>query len=540
METVADLFVYALYALNVGATVFFLHKVLWLVRYKRLQAILIQEAAARISAGQARSVSAFDRFAGDVWKTVPEAMGATSLGEYVSRADEVLRDVRRSLRTSRGSIHTLAMEAFASAADRTVSGTALCFPEAATGDVREIRWELTVPPLLATRRLDPQLYVLKIKSRYGFWRRALVFFAGIADVVYSVQHVAVMSHSPHAPTSVLVRRLSLVGLLVVLIMGDLVLGLRKAISASIEVNVGHPKLVLLGDLGVFLSEHFSTIAGVVTWTAGLSLVYFVSVLAVRRHSRLWQKKLAAMKEAERAELAALQKEREDDLTRWLDGYTRSLDQAVDLGAKHAELLVDYHRGRLHRRVVETSPVRAAKAISAALLAELPDASGDLVDRATSEKRSLRHHLWPREEEMRVEVELAQVRAAWQDIEWSLGRLSNPRPDPEALDGLFRRLVTYAGAFRDLLPETTLDDLRSGYRAAVEMLVAETGADLHDLDARLAEIAARLTEQLEVAGSLVKFQVEMTNHKIETSVNKLASEVLATRERARLEAMAFEI
>ena len=62
----------------------------------------------------------------------------------------------------------------------------------------------------------------------------------------------------------------------------------------------------------------------------------------------------------------------------------------------------------------------------------------------------------------------------------------------------------------------------------------------DLDARLDEIAARLTEQLAVAGSLVKFQVEMTNHEIETGMNKLASEVLATRERARLEAMAFEI
>lgn len=90
------------------------------------------------------------------------------------------------------------------------------------------------------------------------------------------------------------------------------------------------------------------------------------------------------------------------------------------------------------------------------------------------------------------------------------------------------------------PETMGDDLREGYRATVEALVAETQADLDDLDARLDEIAARLTEQLAVAGSLVKFQVEMTNHEIETGVNKLASEVLATRERARLEAMAFEI
>lgn len=111
MDSVADLFVYALYVLDIGATVFFLHKVLWLVRYKRLQAILIQEGAARISAEQARAVDAFDAFADDVWRGAPDAMGATSLGTYVARADEVLRDVRRALRTSRSSIRGVAMEA---------------------------------------------------------------------------------------------------------------------------------------------------------------------------------------------------------------------------------------------------------------------------------------------------------------------------------------------------------------------------------------------------------------------------------------------
>ncbi len=540
METVADLFVYALYVLDIGATVFFLHKVLWLVRYKRLQAILIQEAAARISSGQARKVDAFDRFAEGVWKGASDAMGATSLGAYVARVDEMLRDVRRTLRTSRSSIHDAAMEAAASTGDRTAGGIALTIPAVGDGGARTIAWEVTVPALLAMRRLDPQLYVLKTKSRYGFWRRALVFFAGIADVVYSVQHVAVMSQNPHAPTGVLVRRLSLVVLMILLIMGDLAFGIRRAISQLIETELGRPELGALGDSGAFVSAHFATIAGVVVWTAALSLVYFAAAVLVRRRSRLWQKKLVAMRADEKEQLAGAQRAREAELLRWLDGYTLSLDQAVDLGAKHAELLADYHRGRLHRRVVETSPVRTAKVIAAALLAELPEASGDLADRATTERRSFRHYLWPREEEMRVEVEMAQMRAAWQDIQWTLGRVSSPRPEPEAIDGLFRRLVTYAGAFQGTLPDSTLGDLHEGYRVTVEMLVAETQADLDDLDARLAEIAARLAEQLAVAGSLVKFQVEMTNHKIETSVNKLAAEVLATRERARLEAMAFEI
>ena len=432
------------------------------------------------------------------------------------------------------------MEAAGSKGDRTCGGAALTIPSASGGPSRVLQWEMTVPPLIATRRLDPQLYRLETKSRYSFFRRALVFFAGIADVVYSAQHIAVMSQNAHAPTGVLVRRLSLVVLMIALIMGDLAFGIRRAISSFIELELGRPDLRSFGETGTFVSDHFATIAGVLVWTLALSLVYFAAAMVVRRRSRMWQKKLAEMKEDERARLSALMRDREEELLRWLDGFARSLDQAVDLGAKHAELLVDYHRGRLHRRVVETSPVHAAKVISAALLAELPEASGALADRATSEERSLRHYLWPREEEMRVEVELAQVRAAWQDIEWTLGRLSSPRPEPEAIDGLFRRLVTYAGAFEDRLPVSMLGDLREGYRATVEILVAETQADLDDLDARLGEIAARLTEQLAVAGSLVKFQAEMTNHKIETSVNKLASDVLATRERARLEAMAFEI
>lgn len=540
METVADLFLYAFYALNVGATVFFLHKVLWLVRYKRLQAILIEEAGARIAASQARRVDAFDRFAEGVWRAVPDAMGAESLGGYVARADELLRDVRRSLRTSRASIRALAMDAAASPSDRTARGTALSYPRTGTGAVREVRWEIAIPPLLATRRLDPQLYTLKTKSRYGFWRRALVFFAGIADVVYSAQHVALMSQNPHAPTGVLVRRLSLVLLLVVLILSDLALGLRKMLSAWIEDRYGAPDLGAFGDAGAFVSAHFGTLAGVVLWTAALSLVYFTAAVLVRRSSRQWQKRLSAMRAGEGARLAAMHAEREEQLARWLDGFTESLDRAVDLGARHAALLVDYHRGRLRRRVVETSPVRAAKLIAAALLAELPEASGELTDRATTERRSWMHHVWPREEEMRVEVEMAQMRAAWQDIERSLARLSSPRPDPEAIDGLFRRLIMYAGAFRAMLPDGMSDELREGYRATVVALVAETQVDLDDLDARLEEIAARLTEQLATAGSLVRFQVEMTNHEIEAGVNKLASEVLATRERARLEAMAFEI
>ena len=89
-----------------------------------------------------------------------------------------------------------------------------------------------------------------------------------------------------------------------------------------------------------------------------------------------------------------------------------------------------------------------------------------------------------------------MRAARQYIEWTLGRVSSPRPEPEAIDGLFRRLVTYAAAFQGVLPDSMLGDLHESYQATVEQLVAETQCDLDDLDARLAEIpgAQRQTAQ----------------------------------------------
>ncbi|MBK8255442.1 MAG: hypothetical protein IPK82_22625 [Polyangiaceae bacterium] len=507
---------------------------------QKLQSILIQEAASRLFASQARAADDFEDFTQTAWKSVPDALGAESLGSYLVRVDEVLRDVRRTLRTSRASVSLLAAEAAKSTDDRSAAGTALCIPDTKTGVVREIRWEISVPPLVATRPIDPHLYTLKTKSRYGLLRRALVFFAGIADVVYSSQHIALMSQHTHAPRGVLVRRFSLVALLVVLIAADLLFEIRKKISHQIELQFGAPDLSSLGDTGTFLSTHFGTIAGVLVWTIALSLVYFAAALIIRARSRVWQKRLLSLQKNEKSALQSIHREHELGLFRWLREYAESLDQAVDLGAKHAELLVDYHRGRLRRRIAETSPVHAAREISAALLAQLPEASGDLEDRVTTQKRSFLHYLWPREEDMRVEVELAQMRAAWRDLEQILTRISGSRPDPEAIDALFRRLCNYTAAFRDLLPESALADLRDDYQTTVTSLVAETQADLDDLDLRLSEIAARLNEQLAVAGSLVKFQVEMTNHKIETQAAKLAAEVLATRERARLEAMAFEI
>jgi hypothetical protein len=51
--------------------------------------------------------------------------------------------------------------------------------------------------------------------------------------------------------------------MVLLIMGDLAFGIRKAISAWIATDLGQPSLSSLGSAGAFVSEHFATLAGVI-------------------------------------------------------------------------------------------------------------------------------------------------------------------------------------------------------------------------------------------------------------------------------------
>ena len=98
------------------------------------------------------------------------------------------------------------------------------------------RHEVTLDPRLpggrAPKAPDKRLFELNVRSRYGFWRRALVFFSGAADVVYSSQHVAKMSQNVHVPIGVLVRRLVLVFLVILVVLVDWVFGLRAQLARS--------------------------------------------------------------------------------------------------------------------------------------------------------------------------------------------------------------------------------------------------------------------------------------------------------------------
>src|SRR5262249_17829653 len=104
----------------------------------------------------------------------------------------------------------------------------------------EVKIDLRFPAVPLPRPPDKSLYELKVRSRYGVLRRALVFFSGVADVVYSSQHVARMSQNVHVSASTLVRRLGLVFLVLFFVFLDMVFQIRRHISAAIDASLDPP------------------------------------------------------------------------------------------------------------------------------------------------------------------------------------------------------------------------------------------------------------------------------------------------------------
>jgi hypothetical protein len=138
------------------------------------------------------------------------------------------------------------------------------------------------------------------------------------------------------------------------------------------------------------------------------------------------------------------------------------------------------------------------------------------------------------------VRLAQYRAAWQRLELAVTDLRRAQPDPVLAHELWKSATWYAHAFEPLVPSGMADELRQAYVQMVAECVTETDRDLTELDKRLGELERGLNEQLEAARGLVEGRVELTQSQMAASVAAMVAEIIAVREQARLEAMAFEI
>src|ERR1700722_11651290 len=69
MDAVADTLLYVFYAVTVLALCFFIHKVLWLVQYRRLQSEIVGEAVRRLRDGNAQGLAEWEAFAKERWAT---------------------------------------------------------------------------------------------------------------------------------------------------------------------------------------------------------------------------------------------------------------------------------------------------------------------------------------------------------------------------------------------------------------------------------------------------------------------------------------
>jgi hypothetical protein len=551
MDTIADGLLYVFYAATIAALGFFIHKVLWLVQYRRLQRAIVGEAVRRLRDGNARDLAEWEEFAGARWAVVLGKAEISGPSTFIRRVEEGLTQVRSDLRTSRRSLAELFAGALAGGPLATEPVATVLSLRRLTRKGAEERYDVTVdlrfPAVTVPRAPDKKLYELKVASRYGVMRRALVFFSGAADVVYSSQHVARMSQNVHVPTSMLVRRLSLVFLVLFFVFLDLGFQIRRHLSAAIEAallptplphaaHVAHQAAPAASGL-----EHYLGIAlGFGVWVAIYGSISLAFYFAMRRRYQINVRRLARMAEDQASIMEKIHQGHLADLTRWGAEYGRSLDTAVDLTLRHAEALIDHYGHRLRRRIAGPALLEATKSIADCLFLKLPESRGELRDAATEHKHSFAHHVWPRADEMGYQERLAQYRAAWQKLEVAAAELRREQPDPTAAHELWRSATSYATVFAHLLPSGTAEGLRHAYAQMVTECVAETDRDLGELDRRLGELRRSIAEQLVAARALVQGRVELTNSQMTASVAALSATIIQVREQARLEAMAFEI
>jgi hypothetical protein len=552
MDAIADALLYVFYAVTIAALGFFIHKVLWLVQYRRIQSAIVEDAVRRLREGNTQGLAEWEEFAKERWSTALGQKDISGPSTFIRRVEEGLAQVRRDLRARENTIEQLFTQALASgkAAPESQPPRAVLSLQRLTPTKDEDRYEVTIdlrfPALAEPRPPDRRLYELNVRSRYSTWRRALVFFSGAADVVYSSQHLAKMSQNVHVPASTLVRRVSLIVLVLFFVLIDIGFSIRERISAAIETLLmpqhahlaaahGHAAPPASGQ-----DHMLGTVLGFAVWLAIYGTIYLAFYFSIRTKYQTSVRRLRQMLADEPYVMQRIRRRHLQELGRWAAEYGRSLDSSVEITLRHAEALIDHYGHRLRRRIAGPALLDAAKTIADCLFLKLPESRGELADAATEHTHSLSHYVWPRPDEMGYQERLAQYRAAWQRLELAITDLRREQPDPVLAHETWRTATSYAIVFAHMLPSGLADELRHAYAQMVAECISDTDKDLSELDRRLGALRRSIAVELEAARALVHGRVELTNGEMQATVASLASEIIQVREQARLEAMAFEI
>lgn len=528
----AHLLAIAFYALTLGAVAFFLHKVLWFLRYRKLQEKLVARALERLTEQADTTVVRWDQGAEVSWSEA--SRGDSSPTDYVRKVEDALA----RLDTELVSGHEPLSPRFVAAVleEREAERVTVLRVPQRKGPPKDVAVVLHFPTVPDPVVPPDSVFELQVRSRYGFGRRMLAFFFGAADVVYSSQHMVRMSQDPNVPKGLLLRRLSLVLLILVAFAVDIGFGVRHHLVDLSERWLRRHTELMQGDLG----EYLPTALGLGLWLTAYGALYVTLFVILRRRSLLHVKELARLRASYKERIADLRDEHLGALTRWARDYGRTLDDAVLLARSQGQLLVERSRHRLRRRVASPRLLDLAGEVAQCFFAKLPESATNLEDVATMQKHSVAHAIWPRASEMKYQVEIAKYRHAWRDVEHCLSALRGEHPDPELAGQLWRSLVRYARMFPEVVPEDLFTRLQEAHGDTVGRIVKETEAELDELEEQLAEVASALGHTLESVPSLVETRVELTTQSMNAAVARFVGGALRVREQARLEAMAFEI
>lgn len=528
-QAVAGLFYFAVLC----ALVYFVHKVAWFFRYRTLQSELVAKALSKLHVQADTTVVQWDQSADTSWSEAASQSATRNPTDYVRRVEIELSRLENELERSHTPVRGELVAAVAGGEKRRVQ--LLSVPRR-SGSSHQISIELDFAGVPEPRLPDASLFELEVRSRYGVWRRIFAFFMGAADVVYSSQHLVRMSQNPTAPVGLLLRRISLVFLIVLALAIDIGFGVRTRLSAFVGENMS--EYVSL-EPGVMRDLLPSAVA-LALWLAAYGALYVGLYIFLRWRSGTHIRTLEELRGTYAERIAAVRDEHLEGLDRWASDYGTTLDDAALLTMHQATMLVQRSVHRLRRRIASASLLDLADEVAVQFFKRLPEASKGLQDVASSHKHSFMHAVWPRPNEMTYQIEIAQYRHAWRDIEGCLNALRGQHPDPDLSAQLWRSLVRYARMFPDIVPEDLFQRLQDAHGSTVASLTEETERDLGELDGRLAELASALQHTVEAAGPLLESRIELTTRSIEAAISAFVSDALRIRERARLEAMAFEI
>jgi hypothetical protein len=456
------------------------------------------------------------------------------------RTERRLRDLVREMKASHRPVRDVLVQALSGRARGEEGELAILTIPRQNEPPIVVGLDPTFRALEPARSPDPSLFTLKVRSRYGLLPRALAFFIGAADVVYSSAHVARMSQNQAVPISVLLRRMSLVLLILLAIAVDITFQARAGLVAWSARVLADCLVEDPGPIGELVNAYLPTLMGLTLWLAGYGAIYLGLFFFLRTRSAEHMRRLDALRVEADAHVRAIVDRERDALLGWASEYGRTLDDASTVAVRQADMLVQRTIDRLRRRLASPQLLARAEKVAQALFERLPESSTALGDVATDHRHSLGHLLWPRADEMQYQVKIAQYRAAWRDLEGAIAALRGPRPEPHQANQLWRNLVAYGRMFRDVLPEGLAASLSDAYDESIAPVVEETEADLRELDGRLTQLAEGLARTFSAARPLVESRLELAEENVEAEMARFVAEVLRVREQARLEAMAFEI